>query len=80
MAKTISLNPEKLKIMKILVIDNYDSFTYNLVHAVKKITGLPVTVCRNDEIELKDINEFDKIILSPGTRDPFRSRAYCWTS
>lgn len=56
--------------MKILVIDNYDSFTYNLVHAVKKITGLPVTVCRNDEIELQEIDEYDKIILSPGPGIP----------
>ena len=56
--------------MKILVIDNYDSFTYNLMHAIKKITGLPVIVCRNDEIKLEDIDEYDKIILSPGPGIP----------
>lgn len=52
--------------MKIAVIDNYDSFTYNLVHAIKKISGLPVAVFRNDELELSDLEEYDKIILSPG--------------
>jgi anthranilate synthase component II len=52
--------------MKILVIDNYDSFTYNLVHAIKKISGLPVDVYRNDEISLEEIETYDKIVLSPG--------------
>jgi anthranilate synthase component 2 len=56
--------------MKIIVIDNYDSFTYNLVHAIKKISGLAVTVCRNDEIELKDLEQYDKIVLSPGPGIP----------
>ncbi len=51
---------------RILVIDNYDSFTYNLVHAIKKITGLNVDVFRNDAIKLEDIARYDKIILSPG--------------
>jgi anthranilate synthase component 2 len=50
----------------ILVIDNYDSFTYNLVHAIKKISGLPVDVYRNDEISLEEIEKYDKIVLSPG--------------
>lgn len=52
--------------MKILVIDNYDSFTYNLVHAIKKIAGIPVDVYRNDEISLVEINKYDKVVLSPG--------------
>ena len=56
--------------MKIIVIDNYDSFTYNLVHAIKKITGLPVTVKRNDEVTLEELKEFDKIVLSPGPGIP----------
>lgn len=56
--------------MKIAVIDNYDSFTYNLVHAIKKITGLPVAVIRNDELELGDLEAYDKIILSPGPGIP----------
>ncbi len=56
--------------MKIVVIDNYDSFTYNLVHAIKKITGLPVDVFRNDQIKLEDLEKYDKIVLSPGPGIP----------
>lgn len=56
--------------MKIIVIDNYDSFTYNLVHAIKKITGLPVDVVRNDELSLSDLEPYDKIVLSPGPGIP----------
>ncbi|HUR12291.1 MAG TPA: aminodeoxychorismate/anthranilate synthase component II [Flavitalea sp.] len=52
--------------MKILVFDNYDSFTYNLVHLVEKITNVNVEVFRNDQIPLEKINAYDKIILSPG--------------
>lgn len=54
----------------ILVIDNYDSFTYNLVHAIKKISGLPVDVSRNDQITLEEIKKYDKIVLSPGPGIP----------
>jgi anthranilate synthase component 2 len=56
--------------MKILVFDNYDSFTYNLVHLVEKITGEKVDVYRNDQIALADIAVYDKIILSPGPGIP----------
>ena len=56
--------------MKILVFDNYDSFTYNLVHLVGKITKAKVDVCRNDKIQLEKIKEYDKIILSPGPGIP----------
>jgi len=56
--------------MKILIIDNYDSFTYNLVHMVEKITGNLPTVFRNDEITLEDINVYDMIMLSPGPGIP----------
>lgn len=56
--------------MKIIVIDNYDSFTYNLVHAIKKISNLPVDVVRNDEINLADLERYDKIVLSPGPGIP----------
>ena len=56
--------------MKILIIDNYDSFTYNLVHMVEKITGKFPAVFRNDEIHLEDINQFDLIMLSPGPGIP----------
>ena len=56
--------------MKILVFDNYDSFTYNLVHLVEKITNEKVDVFRNDEINLEAVNAYDKIILSPGPGIP----------
>jgi len=53
----------------ILIIDNYDSFTYNLVHLVNEL-GLECTVWRNDKFELADVDAFDKIILSPGPGIP----------
>ncbi len=56
--------------MKILVFDNYDSFTYNLVHLVEKITDVKPDVFRNDKITLEDIAAYDKIILSPGPGIP----------
>lgn len=55
---------------KILIFDNYDSFTYNLVHLVEKIRHTKVDVFRNDEISLEKVNEYDKIILSPGPGIP----------
>ncbi len=58
--------------MKIVIIDNYDSFTYNLSHAVKAL-GANVTVVRNDQFELKDLEKYDKIILSPGPGIPSES-------
>lgn len=59
-----------MKHMKILVLDNYDSFTYNLVHAVKKMTHHQVDVFRNDEITPQEAEVYDKIILSPGPGIP----------
>lgn len=59
--------------MKILIFDNYDSFTYNLVHAVNKLGFTDVEVHRNDKIELNEIDRFDKIILSPGPGLPSES-------
>lgn len=56
--------------MRILVFDNYDSFTYNLVHLVEKIIGGSVEVFRNDAIDLERVNDFDRIILSPGPGIP----------
>lgn len=56
--------------MNILILDNYDSFTYNLVHLVEDITGKKPDVYRNDEIPIDDINEYDAIILSPGPGIP----------
>ncbi|RYY62841.1 MAG: aminodeoxychorismate/anthranilate synthase component II [Chitinophagaceae bacterium] len=54
----------------ILVFDNYDSFTYNLVHLVEKITHSKVDVFRNDGIPLEKVKGYDKIILSPGPGIP----------
>lgn len=56
--------------MKILVFDNYDSFTYNLVQITEQIVGKKVDVFRNNEISLEDIADYDKIILSPGPGVP----------
>lgn len=56
--------------MKILIFDNYDSFTYNLVHLVKELGYTDVDVFRNDKIALEDIAKYDKIILSPGPGIP----------
>lgn len=55
--------------MKIVIIDNYDSFTYNLAHLVKEL-GAEVTVYRNDQFQLNQLEPFDKIILSPGPGIP----------
>ncbi|MGF7079238.1 anthranilate synthase component II [Mucilaginibacter sp. UYCu711] len=54
---------------KILIIDNYDSFTYNLVHLVNEI-GLQCEVWRNDQFKIEDVDAYDKIILSPGPGIP----------
>ena len=55
--------------MKVVIIDNYDSFTYNLSHLVKEL-GAEVTVVRNDQFELPDLEQYSKIILSPGPGIP----------
>lgn len=55
--------------MKILLLDNYDSFTYNLVHYLESL-GAEVKVFRNDEIEIEDVKDYDKIVLSPGPGIP----------
>lgn len=59
--------------MKLLVFDNYDSFTYNLVHMIEKITGIEPDVFRNDKIPLDKIADYDKILLSPGPGLPSES-------
>ena len=56
--------------MKILILDNYDSFTYNLVHMVEKITGNFPSVFRNNEISIEEVNYYDMIMLSPGPGIP----------
>ncbi|NIJ56155.1 anthranilate synthase component II [Dyadobacter arcticus] len=55
--------------MKILVLDNYDSFTYNLVYILRELND-QVTIFRNDKINLEDVAEYDKILLSPGPGIP----------
>ena len=58
-----------MSMKKVLVIDNYDSFTYNLVHYLQDL-DCEVTVRRNDKLELEEIRGFDKILLSPGPGIP----------
>ena len=67
-SRDLSLN-KKDKMKKILVIDNYDSFTYNLVHYLEDL-NCEVTVYRNDEFDIDEIAHFDKIVLSPGPGIP----------
>lgn len=55
---------------KILMIDNYDSFTFNLVHAIEEILDDTIDVVRNDEINFDQLSNYDKIILSPGPGIP----------
>ena len=55
--------------MKVLLFDNYDSFTYNLLHILKELDA-DVEVHHNDEISLNDVDRFDKILLSPGPGTP----------
>jgi anthranilate synthase component 2 len=52
--------------MKLLVLDNYDSFTYNLVHLISKVSPIDFDVIRNDKLTLEDVDAYDKILLSPG--------------
>ena len=59
--------------MKILVLDNYDSFTFNLVQILRELTGEPVAVFRNDKISLEAVEAYDKILLSPGPGLPEES-------
>jgi anthranilate synthase component 2 len=58
---------------KILVLDNYDSFTYNLLQIIEEIVGEKIDVFRNDEITLEEVDNYDKIILSPGPGIPEES-------
>jgi anthranilate synthase component 2 len=71
---------------KILVIDNYDSFTYNLVHYLEILTGDTPAVFRNDEISVDEVDDYEKILLSPGPGVPADAgicidliRKYCAT-
>lgn len=55
---------------RILIIDNYDSFTYNLVHLLEVIPGIEMSVRRNDAIEMNEVEDFDGILFSPGPGIP----------
>lgn len=55
---------------KILVFDNYDSFTYNLVHMIEKLLHQKVDVCKNDEYNIESFEQYNKIVLSPGPGIP----------
>ena len=55
--------------MRVLLIDNYDSFTYNLVHAIEPLVN-ELVVCRNNRFNMEDVASFDKIIFSPGPALP----------
>lgn len=55
--------------IKTIIIDNYDSFTYNLSHLLKEL-GADVTVVRNDKFKIEDLEQYDKIVLSPGPGIP----------
>src|SRR3712207_2350453 len=52
--------------MKILLLDNYDSFTFNLFQLVSEVGGVKPDVYRNDKISLEEVDQYDKILLSPG--------------
>ncbi len=56
--------------MRILVFDNYDSFTYNLVHLIREVSDASIDVIRNDKLKLEDAAIYDKIVLSPGPGIP----------
>jgi len=66
----MSIENKPSKQPRILIFDNYDSFTYNLVHQVKELGYTNIEVIRNDKIALADIAQYDKILLSPGPGIP----------
>jgi len=62
---------------RILIVDNYDSFTYNLYHLIKELGFLNIEVLRNDKLTLNDVESFGKIILSPGPGVPSEAGWLC---
>jgi anthranilate synthase component II len=70
MASNIKQTTDNQPEIKVLVFDNYDSFTYNLVQIIERILNQKVDVVRNDEISLEEVGKYDKIILSPGPGIP----------
>ncbi|MEH3113338.1 anthranilate synthase component II [Pedobacter terrae] len=69
MEKNTHSNPPSVGKGVVLVIDNYDSFTYNLVHLINEV-GYEAEVWRNDKFDLADVEKYDKILLSPGPGIP----------
>ena len=63
--------------MKILVIDNYDSFTYNLVYLLRQFENVQVDVVRNDFVEMKAVKNYDKLLFSPGPGIPEEAGLMC---
>ncbi|MCU0445324.1 MAG: aminodeoxychorismate/anthranilate synthase component II [Microscillaceae bacterium] len=63
--------------MKVLLLDNYDSFTYNLVQMLEQAGVIDLSVCKNDEISLEEVAKFDKILLSPGPDIPHTAGITC---
>jgi anthranilate synthase component II len=59
--------------MKLLLLDNYDSFTYNLVHLIEKVSDIELDVKKNDQVILSEVDGYDKILLSPGPGLPSES-------
>lgn len=59
--------------MNILLLDNYDSFTYNLSQMIEQIVDKPITILQNDKIQLNEVKKFDKIVLSPGPGVPSKA-------
>lgn len=70
MTHTETSTVNQLSTAKILVFDNYDSFTYNLVQMIERILDTKVDVVKNDQITLAEIDQYDKIVLSPGPGIP----------
>lgn len=59
--------------MKILILDNYDSFTYNIVHLLRELGVVDLKVVRNDQLPVEKAADYDKILLSPGPGIPFEA-------
>lgn len=63
--------------MRLLILDNYDSFTYNLVQLIEEAGCTSYSVCKNDEVTLEEVHSFDKILLSPGPGIPSEAGILC---
>jgi len=59
--------------MRLLILDNYDSFTFNLVHLIEKVSPITFDVIKNDQLSISNVSKYDKILLSPGPGLPFEA-------